>query len=174
MPGGLGSPMSMPQQQQSSINWSNVGAAAGGSAPYTSGIAPDQTGGQTFAGGAAASDPFPGMAMPGGLNSPMTTPEPGASFGERFDALGGSAPAEPRTYDFKPMFEGGGGGGFGSGGTESQTFGRQRRVARRQPLQLHPGPERDQGHSWSVGRSSRRAGQGPACRGHGKAAGAYG
>ena len=34
-----------------------------------------------------------------------------------------SVEAGTRTYDFKPMFEGGGGGGFGSGGTESQTYG---------------------------------------------------
>ena len=58
MPGGLGL-ADVHAAQQSSINWNNVGAAAGGSAPYTSGIAPDQSGGQTFAGGAALR-PIPG------------------------------------------------------------------------------------------------------------------
>ena len=76
MPGGLGAPMTMPPQtqpQQSSIDWNNVGAAAGAgsSMPYTSGIEPDQTG---------------GMTMPGGLGSSASTPS-APSYG----SLGGDA-----------------------------------------------------------------------------------
>ena len=115
MPGGLGSPMTDAAAQSSGIQWAcrrcgwrqqrlirpashptcpaarRLQAALAGSRPPTSATNRRQTGGQTLARGAAAS-------------------EPGAAAGTR-------------TYDFKPMFEGGGGGGFGSGGTDSQTFG---------------------------------------------------
>ena len=122
MPGGLNSPMSTPQTQtQPGIDWSNVGAAANSSAPYTSGIEPDQTGGQTFTAGAAPLTP-PASNLGGGTAAlPDRGVNPDYWSGVLSDA---NQPMEgSRSYDLKPMFEGGGGGGFGSGGTESQSFG---------------------------------------------------
>ena len=112
--------MSAPQQQPG-IDWGNVGAVANSSAPYTSGIAPDLSGGQTFAGGTAPLTP-PASDLGGGMTPlPDRGVNPDYWSGVLSDA---NQPAEgSRSYDLKPMFEGGGGGGFGSGGTESQSFG---------------------------------------------------
>ena len=147
MPGGLNSPMTLPQQQPLDYG-SLFGRGAGGmggapqQSPYTSGIEPDQTGGRgldapmegapsssldwsTLFGGDTG-----GMAMPGGLNSPMTVPEPQApayDYGSLYGkgTAGAPQPEGTRTYDLAPMFEGGG-GGFGTGGADtSQLFGGQ-------------------------------------------------
>lgn len=118
MPGGLNAPMTVPQQ------------SGGVTAPTTMPQQPSRLD-APMEGAPSSSldwstlfpsgDPAPGMAMPGGLGSPMTVPE---AQGPAKGPEGAAAPAPDgtRTYDFAPMFEGG--GGFGTGGADtSQLFG---------------------------------------------------
>lgn len=85
-------------QNMPSIDWGRVGqAAAGLQAPAPSQSSFDWT--KLFGGGAQA-DPFPGMKMPGGLGSPMVTPQQqpkdySSLFGRGVGGTGG-APQTPQ------------------------------------------------------------------------------
>ena len=93
-----------------------------GGAPYTpspSGGALDWTKLYSGSGGGAKTDPFPNMAMPGGLNQPMVTPQqPPQDFGSLFGrSVGGTAgapqtpqPAAPLPQEEKLSIAGGLGG----------------------------------------------------------------
>lgn len=129
MPGGLNSPMTMPQQQPldySSLFGRGVGGG-GGTDPYP---------GMAMPGGLnapmimpqqpAATDPYPGMAMPGGLSSPMTAQPPAYDYGSLFGQGAGGTGAKPSsvfdtgaapvigTQDTGPY-----GGGAGIGGLDT-------------------------------------------------------
>ena len=139
MPGGLNSPMTVPQQQPLDYG-SLFGRGAGGMGsgatadPYPAmsmpgGLNSPMSGMDAPMEGAPSSTMDwstlfggdTGMTMPGGLNSPMTVPEAqapaydyGSLFGKGTEGAAPPAPDGTRTYDLAPMFEGGG-GGFGTG-----------------------------------------------------------
>lgn len=135
MPGGLGQPMTLPQQQPadySSLTGRGMGGAGGAQQadvsqypPAPMPKAPDY-GGAMFggaAGGLGGADQGPGTGISwsklfgglfggGGDTTPAATPQPQTTD---------QPTVGQRTYDFAPMFDPG--AQFGGGGAESQTYG---------------------------------------------------